>query len=395
MHGPFKTASGVQNSGPWDPWQASDEKKNPGVPAGAVGCRIQGLGTHSFRWWKTADFSHSVGTAHGAPPVLHFGQGFWHSLAEHCSCSPGHIAFQPPPPRRSTSSITFDPSSSLVPQWAHLHSVGAPPCPVLQCAQLGTGPCQVSESQERAASTLLRNGNPIHAEKHRDFPLSPWPCSCCCHGERSRREEKGVVQRRPQTAPVCWPWADATGQTAQNRNQKWFRSTLDRWGPAIASHFSLTPRRPHAHAAPKPTPSRSLPTATCSAAFCSAADFWSTTALFLSFICFSLSLNRSVGSTVLWIVGQSGRYESQYRQPMRTAAWHGHYVHEQRNGTGPRPRPNNTSGNDANVGLGHINKIRRRGSRQREHCGYAPGLCRVVPLCMVACTKEPPCTMRP
>ena len=24
MHDPFKTASGVQNSGPWDPWQASD-----------------------------------------------------------------------------------------------------------------------------------------------------------------------------------------------------------------------------------------------------------------------------------------------------------------------------------------------------------------------------------
>ena len=27
MHDPFKTASGVQNSGPWDPWQASDYNK--------------------------------------------------------------------------------------------------------------------------------------------------------------------------------------------------------------------------------------------------------------------------------------------------------------------------------------------------------------------------------
>ena len=45
------------------------KKKNiPGVPAGAVGCRIQDPGICGYRWWKTADFSHSVRTAHGVPP---------------------------------------------------------------------------------------------------------------------------------------------------------------------------------------------------------------------------------------------------------------------------------------------------------------------------------------
>ena len=39
------------------------KKKNPGVAAVAVGCRIQDPGTRGDRWWKTADFSHSVGTA--------------------------------------------------------------------------------------------------------------------------------------------------------------------------------------------------------------------------------------------------------------------------------------------------------------------------------------------
>ena len=44
VHDPFKTASGVR--GPWDPWQASDfKKKIPGLPAGAVGCRIQDPGS--------------------------------------------------------------------------------------------------------------------------------------------------------------------------------------------------------------------------------------------------------------------------------------------------------------------------------------------------------------
>ena len=34
------------------------------------GCGVQDPGTHGYRWWKTADFSHSAGTAHGAPPYL-------------------------------------------------------------------------------------------------------------------------------------------------------------------------------------------------------------------------------------------------------------------------------------------------------------------------------------
>ena len=32
------------------------------------GCRAQGPGTRGYRGWKIADFSHSAGTAHGAPP---------------------------------------------------------------------------------------------------------------------------------------------------------------------------------------------------------------------------------------------------------------------------------------------------------------------------------------
>ena len=59
---------GVQNSGPWDPWLASDKKKMPVVPAGAVGGRIQDPGTRGYRWSKTADFSHGARTVHGAPP---------------------------------------------------------------------------------------------------------------------------------------------------------------------------------------------------------------------------------------------------------------------------------------------------------------------------------------
>ena len=38
-------------------------KKIPGAPAGAVGCRIQDPGTHGYQWCKTAYFSHSAGTA--------------------------------------------------------------------------------------------------------------------------------------------------------------------------------------------------------------------------------------------------------------------------------------------------------------------------------------------
>ena len=47
------------------------KKKIPwytGIPAGAVGCRIQDPGTHGYRWWKTADFSHSACTTHGVTP---------------------------------------------------------------------------------------------------------------------------------------------------------------------------------------------------------------------------------------------------------------------------------------------------------------------------------------
>ena len=33
------------------------------------GCGIQDLGTRGYRWWQTADFSHSARTAHGAPSL--------------------------------------------------------------------------------------------------------------------------------------------------------------------------------------------------------------------------------------------------------------------------------------------------------------------------------------
>ena len=50
VHDPFQTASGVQNSGPRDPWQASDYKKKSLVyQQGAVGCRILDLGIRSYR----------------------------------------------------------------------------------------------------------------------------------------------------------------------------------------------------------------------------------------------------------------------------------------------------------------------------------------------------------
>ena len=42
-------------------------KKIPGVPAGAVGCRIQDPGTRGYWWWKTAGCSHSARTARGVP----------------------------------------------------------------------------------------------------------------------------------------------------------------------------------------------------------------------------------------------------------------------------------------------------------------------------------------
>ena len=36
------------------------QTKQPGVPAGAVGCRFQEFRTRGYRGWKTADFSHSA-----------------------------------------------------------------------------------------------------------------------------------------------------------------------------------------------------------------------------------------------------------------------------------------------------------------------------------------------
>ena len=43
------------------------KKKSPVYKQGAVGCRIQDPGTRGYRWWKTADFSHSARTAHVRP----------------------------------------------------------------------------------------------------------------------------------------------------------------------------------------------------------------------------------------------------------------------------------------------------------------------------------------
>ena len=43
-------------------------QKNPWCTSRGCKCRSQGPGAHGYRRWKTADFSHSAGTAHGAPP---------------------------------------------------------------------------------------------------------------------------------------------------------------------------------------------------------------------------------------------------------------------------------------------------------------------------------------
>ena len=51
--------------------------KIPGVPAGA--------GTRGYRWWTTADFSHSAGTAHGAPPYYSAQSSC--SIRNQCHCS--------------------------------------------------------------------------------------------------------------------------------------------------------------------------------------------------------------------------------------------------------------------------------------------------------------------
>ena len=45
-------------------------KKNPWCTStGGVGCRIQDLGIRGYRWWKTANFSHSAGTARAGRTV--------------------------------------------------------------------------------------------------------------------------------------------------------------------------------------------------------------------------------------------------------------------------------------------------------------------------------------
>ena len=47
VHDPFKTASGVQNSGPWDPWQASDivaSIRTKNAWCTSRGCRVQNSG---------------------------------------------------------------------------------------------------------------------------------------------------------------------------------------------------------------------------------------------------------------------------------------------------------------------------------------------------------------
>ena len=51
------------------------KKQIPGVPAGAVGCRIQDPGICGYRWWKTADFSYRARTAHAQLTVRPLGLG--------------------------------------------------------------------------------------------------------------------------------------------------------------------------------------------------------------------------------------------------------------------------------------------------------------------------------
>ena len=81
MHDQFNTAWGAEfrTLGPVASIRLK-KKKIPGVPAGAAGCRIQDRGTCGYQWWKTANFSHSVHTAHCAPP--------W-STGPHPSLTPG------------------------------------------------------------------------------------------------------------------------------------------------------------------------------------------------------------------------------------------------------------------------------------------------------------------
>ena len=78
MHDPFKTAWGAEFRTLGPVASIRLKEKIPGVPVGAVGCRIQDPGTRGYWWWKTANFSHSVHTAPiimlfipGTPPENH------------------------------------------------------------------------------------------------------------------------------------------------------------------------------------------------------------------------------------------------------------------------------------------------------------------------------------
>ena len=88
MHDPFKTASGVQNLGPWGPWQASDLKKKRNPWCTSRGCRVQISGPWDS--WipgvkNTADFSHS---ARCAPPCTYeartLASSQWTSRGSNC-----------------------------------------------------------------------------------------------------------------------------------------------------------------------------------------------------------------------------------------------------------------------------------------------------------------------
>ena len=51
------------------------------------GCRMQDPGSRGYRWWKTADFSHSASTAHSAPPWYFGGGSAVRRSAVQCNCT--------------------------------------------------------------------------------------------------------------------------------------------------------------------------------------------------------------------------------------------------------------------------------------------------------------------
>ena len=59
------------------------------------GCRVQDPGTRGYRRWRTADYSHSARTAHGAPPLGPSASGTsHHSRAPMASRLPVRSAWQ-------------------------------------------------------------------------------------------------------------------------------------------------------------------------------------------------------------------------------------------------------------------------------------------------------------